>query len=188
MNLRRLITEHRAVGSALLRRTLNPNGLQVGVLPPAFPRGLPFNHLRIIPYPTQNAVGQIDFASKTDANVVALGAPDVVAADILFRLPAVDGSAGDLLKTDGAKSLSFVAAPVGTVTHTAGALTANKAVVGNGTGDIKIATAAASGGAVATTAATNVSPFGYTTGAQADAIITLLNNIRAALVANGIMS
>lgn len=47
---------------------------------------------------------------------------------------------------------------------------------------------AASGGAVAGTASTNVGPYGYTTSAQADGIVTLLNNIRAALVANGIMS
>jgi hypothetical protein len=49
-------------------------------------------------------------------------------------------------------------------------------------------TAAASGGAVATTGATNAVPFGYTTAAQADDIVTKLNAIRAALVANGIMS
>lgn len=49
-------------------------------------------------------------------------------------------------------------------------------------------TAAASGGAVVTTAPTQTTPFGFTTSAQAAAIITLLNNIRAALVANGIMS
>lgn len=48
--------------------------------------------------------------------------------------------------------------------------------------------AVASGGAVAATGATNVSPFGYTTAAQANGIVTLLNNIRTALVANGIMS
>ena len=39
--------------------------------------------------------------------------------------------------------------------------------------------------AVATTAATNVTPFGYTTAAQADAIITLLNELRAWAVAQG---
>jgi hypothetical protein len=49
-------------------------------------------------------------------------------------------------------------------------------------------TPAASGGAVAATGATNVVPYGFTTAAQANAIITLLNNIRASLVANGIMS
>lgn len=39
--------------------------------------------------------------------------------------------------------------------------------------------------AVATTAATNVTPYGYTTQAQADAIITLLNELRAWAVAQG---
>jgi len=41
--------------------------------------------------------------------------------------------------------------------------------------------------AVATTGASNSSPYGYTTSAQADAIVTLLNEIRATLVAKGLM-
>jgi hypothetical protein len=39
---------------------------------------------------------------------------------------------------------------------------------------------------VDTTAATNVSPYGFATAAQADAIVTLLNEIRATLVALGL--
>ena len=39
--------------------------------------------------------------------------------------------------------------------------------------------------AVATTGATNVSPFGYTTAAQANAIVTLVNELRAWAVAQG---
>lgn len=46
----------------------------------------------------------------------------------------------------------------------------------------------ASQAAVATTGATNVAPYGYTTAAQADAIITLLNEIRATLVEKGLMA
>lgn len=49
-------------------------------------------------------------------------------------------------------------------------------------------TAAASGGAMATTAATNAAPYGFTTAAQADSIAVKLNAIQAALIANGIMS
>lgn len=49
-------------------------------------------------------------------------------------------------------------------------------------------TAVAAGAAVATTGATNAAPFGYTTAAQANDIVTRLNTMRAALVANGIMS
>lgn len=45
-----------------------------------------------------------------------------------------------------------------------------------------------SGGVVTTTSSTNIAPYGYTTSAQADDIITKLNNVIAALVANGIMS
>jgi len=41
--------------------------------------------------------------------------------------------------------------------------------------------------AVATTAATNVAPYGFTTAAQADAMVTLVNEIRAALVEKGII-
>lgn len=47
--------------------------------------------------------------------------------------------------------------------------------------------AGAAQAAAAATAATNAAPYGYTTAAQADAIITLLNEIRAVLVEKGIM-
>ena len=47
--------------------------------------------------------------------------------------------------------------------------------------------AASSQAAVATTGSTNTSPYGYTTSAQADAIVTLVNEIRAVLVAAGLM-
>jgi UDP-N-acetyl-D-mannosaminuronic acid transferase (WecB/TagA/CpsF family) len=47
--------------------------------------------------------------------------------------------------------------------------------------------ASASQAAVATTGATNVTPYGFTTAAQANAIVTLLNEIRAALVEKGIL-
>lgn len=41
--------------------------------------------------------------------------------------------------------------------------------------------------AVGTTGSTQTTPFGYTTAAQADAIVTLVNELRAALVAIGII-
>jgi hypothetical protein len=41
--------------------------------------------------------------------------------------------------------------------------------------------------AVTTTAATSTTPYGFGTAAQADAVVTLVNEIRATLVANGIM-
>lgn len=47
--------------------------------------------------------------------------------------------------------------------------------------------ASASQAAVSTTAATNTTPYGFTTAAQADGIVTLLNAIRSALVTTGII-
>jgi hypothetical protein len=41
--------------------------------------------------------------------------------------------------------------------------------------------------AVATTAATTTTPHGYSTGTQADGIVTLLNEIRSVLVDTGLM-
>jgi hypothetical protein len=39
--------------------------------------------------------------------------------------------------------------------------------------------------AVTTTAATSTTPYGYSTAAQADAIVTLLNELRASMIALG---
>ncbi len=47
--------------------------------------------------------------------------------------------------------------------------------------------AGAAQAAVATTGSTSVAPFGYTTAAQADALVTLVNELRAALVEKGIL-
>lgn len=40
---------------------------------------------------------------------------------------------------------------------------------------------------LATTGSTTSTPYGYTTAAQADAIVTLVNEIRATLIAAGLM-
>lgn len=42
--------------------------------------------------------------------------------------------------------------------------------------------------AVTTTAATSTTPYGFSTTTQANAIVTLLNEIRATLVANGMIA
>lgn len=47
--------------------------------------------------------------------------------------------------------------------------------------------ASADQAAVATTAPTNTTPYGFSTSAQAAAIVTLVNELRAALVAVGII-
>jgi hypothetical protein len=80
---------------------------------------------------------------------------------------------------------------------------AKNVAVGTGTGTIIATTTAqklafhgataviqragAAQAAAATTAATNTTPYGYTTAAQADAIVALVNEIRATLVEKGIM-
>lgn len=78
--------------------------------------------------------------------------------------------------------------PIGITTKSAGAFTTLVASLGFGCNGATAQSAAVSGGPAATTGATNVSPYGFTTAAQANEIITKLNAIRAALVANGIMS
>ncbi len=47
--------------------------------------------------------------------------------------------------------------------------------------------ASAAQAVVATTAATNTTPYGFTTAAQADAIVTLVNELRAAIVQKGLI-
>ncbi len=93
---------------------------------------------------------------------------------------------------------------VATAVLGAGALLANSAVVlGTATG-CQLATAAnqkisfhgatrvvqrdsSAVPAVVTTAATQTTPFGFATGAQADALVALVNELRAALVEKGII-
>ena len=66
-----------------------------------------------------------------------------------------------------------------------GTATTEKFAFHNSTPVIQKASAAQA--AVATTAAVNTTPYGYTTAAQADAIVTLVNELRAALVEKGLI-
>lgn len=109
---------------------------------------------------------------------------------------------GITVTTSSVMNFDISATNVLTLSSTAATLTdAINVVVGSTTGT-KIATATtqklgfynatpiaqrsgAAQVAVATTAATNVAPFGYTTQAQADAIVTLVNELRAWAVAQG---
>ena len=91
---------------------------------------------------------------------------DVSATDVTFadgKDIAVGSTAGTIIATAAAQKLGFHgAAP-------------------------SIQRAGAAQDAVATTGATAVTPFGFTTAAQANAIVTLVNELRAALVAKGII-
>jgi hypothetical protein len=63
--------------------------------------------------------------------------------------------------------------------------------VSNGTGNFKLLQddelIAFTGATPATTGATSTTPFGFTTAAQADALVTNVREMRAALIATGIM-
>jgi trimeric autotransporter adhesin len=64
-------------------------------------------------------------ADINGANYVALKAPAIVGSNVTFTLPAVDGANGQVLQTDGAGNLSFVAiasAPVSSVFGRTGAV------------------------------------------------------------------
>lgn len=129
--------------------------------------------------PRAGTFTSITYSLQLTSTVATGTAPMVVASTT-----KVNNLNVDLL--DGADWQAPLA--IGNVTPNTGRFTTLQATGAFGCNGAAVQTAAASGGAVATTAATNVSPFGYTTAAQADGIRILLNNIRAALVANGIMS
>jgi hypothetical protein len=64
----------------------------------------------IKPYGNQaGETGELRFEEKTGGNYVAFKAPDSLAANKVWTLPAADGAAGELLATDGSGGLSWVA-------------------------------------------------------------------------------
>jgi hypothetical protein len=127
----------------------------------------------------------------------------------LVGLTAVNGTATTYMRSDGAPPIDLSIAPTWTGSHIFAAgvtmqvasgttlsfsvgtslTVGTTATVTGGFGcNSKTAQVAATvGAAVVTTAATNASPWGYATQAQADDIVTRLNTIRAALVSNGIL-
>jgi hypothetical protein len=86
--------------------------------------------------------------------------------------------------TVNAKGL-ITAASNTNITGAAGSFTV---VTGFGCNGKAAQAAVASGASIVTTGSTNAAPFGYTTAAQADRIVTLVNAMQAALIANGILS
>lgn len=111
-------------------------------------------------------------------------------------LTAVNGSAATFLRSDGAPVLDQAITPTWTGDHIfqatvtcTSSITGDSLVATNGFGcnGQTAQTEAAIGAAIVTTAATNSSPYGYATQAQADDIVARVNTIRAALIANGIL-
>ena len=97
---------------------------------------------------------------------------------------AENGIAVTFMRSDAAPALDLTVSYTFTSSVTADSLVA---VNGFGCNSKSAQTEAAIGAAVVATAATNVVPYGYATQAQADDIVTRLNTIRAALIANGIL-
>jgi alpha-D-ribose 1-methylphosphonate 5-triphosphate synthase subunit PhnH len=138
-----------------------------------------------------STAAQIIVSADTD-NVTPLYLRGFSAAQAvaLFLVQNHDGSAtyfqvgasGTISLSDSANSNIVLGTATGCKIGTA---TGQKLAFHNSTPVIQRAGAAQA--AVATTAATQTTPWGFTTQAQPDAIVTLLNEIRAALVEKGII-
>jgi Pectate lyase superfamily protein len=151
------------------------NAYGIEIQAPTIGAGSAITNLYGIYLETMTAGGTLNYAIYTNGGKVSLG-------DILeLRAAAsqiVPGATSLSLRNHANSADNLLISDAGSVTVRAGF----------GVNGATAQTAAASGGAVATTAPTQTTPYGFTTSAQAAGIITLLNNIRAALVANGIMS
>lgn len=77
--------------------------------------------------------------------------------------------------------------PIGATAPNSGAFTALSSKNGFGCNGKTPQTSYTVGGTVVTTAATSTTPFGFTTAAQADSIVTKLNAVITALQNNGII-
>lgn len=65
--------------------------------------------------PNASAPGVMRFIDTDGSNFIALAAPATVAADVTFTLPVADGSAGQVLSTDGAGQLEWVSSQLNDV-------------------------------------------------------------------------
>jgi hypothetical protein len=86
--------------------------------------------LGVLSVPATNASGSgIKLFEDTDngGNFVGLYAPNALAADLFFKLPATDGSAGQAMVTDGSGNLSFGNAAGGGAYEFVGNFTASAA-------------------------------------------------------------
>ncbi|MDG0815952.1 tail fiber domain-containing protein [Bdellovibrio svalbardensis] len=68
---------------------------------------------------TMNATNEIRFADTDSSNYVGFKSPGVVAANKVWVLPAADGTANQVLKTDGAGNLGWASDSGGSVTSVA---------------------------------------------------------------------
>ena len=75
---------------------------------------------------TLNGQGDLRFADADSSNWVALQAPTTIAANITWTLPATDGTASQVLSTNGSGTLSWATAASGDVTLTGTQTLTNK--------------------------------------------------------------
>ena len=126
----------------------------------------------------RGSADRVDLASGDSFNIVS-GSLQVNGTSVLTSARALQNIAG--LTLDDATNIVL-----NTTTGTKiGTATTQKLGFWNATPVVQPSAAAQA--AVATTAATNTTPYGYSTAAQADGIITLLNEIRTVLVNTGLM-
>lgn len=130
-------------------------------------------------------------ATNAKGLITAAGQTPIIGAPGAFAVTgALTAASASISGSASANSLASTTSVTGATVTATGAITGGTlvAVGGFGCNGATAQTAVSAGPAVATTAATNVTPFGYTTAAQADRIVALLNTIRTALIANGILA
>jgi hypothetical protein len=80
--------------------------LNSGTLTTALQKGV-----EIKPYSgSAGSTGELRFNALTGANYVGFKSPDALATNVIWTLPIADGTGGQVLKTDGAGNLTWVAA------------------------------------------------------------------------------
>ena len=120
----------------------------------------------------------VGIAGNCDWGFRISDASTIVNAGLAFAGPITSGIGIDMGTALNIKTDTTTGTKIGTATN-------EKLAFHNSTPVIQKASAAQA--AVATTGAVNTTPYGYTTAAQADAIVTLVNELRAALVEKGLI-
>ena len=145
------------------------------------------NGLEVKPYgASAGNSGEVRFdeLAANGTNYIGFKAPDALAANKIWVLPAADGSTGQVLKTDGSGNLGWVTGNSGTVTSvTAGTGLSGGTIIGTGT--IDLANTAVSPGSY-TRANITVDAQGRLTSAASGASVNLGSEVTSTLpVANG---
>lgn len=78
-----------------------------------------------------SARAPVQFYDSDSSNYIGIRAPSTVASNVTFTLPSADGTADQVLKTDGAGNLSFVAAGGGSGGFTDSTVTTHPAAAGD---------------------------------------------------------